>query len=505
MEPKYSYLFMHAADDECARRQWSRTDIYQERAALPGVMDEIVRSFQTSHKNVPRFDHSTCVARFVQMIFLSYHPLTQYVAGFAPNASTGEFAHQQHKRSNPSSSGRNAPLHYISNANTDYAWMGLADGVSYNVMKRNWKSGRDEEVTVRPGRGCSRVLQALRKKQPGGLVGAPDTRAEGIPTKARVAGSHKGSAIWTAQLRRESDVEASVDGPSLPSWQELVSSGRFRPTPSQLLQAYKTTYGCGNTGGADGTACAEPRCPECWTHPNTLAHTSIECSRFNHFASLAASSGLGRWKGGDARSALSGCKEDGLSDEWVFGRKGGEDVEIWRTTPPVHDDPKKVDTGGLTIGRIVYFFEHEANDKMSGRISTPGPKTRWVLTFEYVSAGIGRGRLPDVATKHPTLRLRGNGPPAVFPVNNIRRHVHLYHMCGSNESHPGHVPADEGDAADPRAGCGVVPASDGSGALVWQHAFKLARRTPHAQHIRGEDKYIVNEHHHSISRDSFIN
>lgn len=414
---------------------------------------------------------------------------------YSPNASTGEFAHQQHKRSNPSSSGRNAPLHY--------AWMGLADGVSYNVMKRNWKSGKDEQVTVRPGRGCSRVLQALRRKQPGGLVGAPDTRAEGKPTKARVAGSHKGSAIWTAQLRRDSDVEASVDGPSLPSWQEVVSSGRFRPTPSQLQKAYKTAYGCGNAGGADGTGCAEPRCPECWTHANTLTHTSIECSRFNHFAPLAASSGLGRWKGGDARSALSGCKEEGLSDEWVFGCRGGEDVETWRTTPPVHDDHRKVDTADLTIGRIVYFFEHEANGTMSGRISTPGPKTRWVLTFEYVSAGDGRERLPDVATKHPTLRLRGNGPPAVFPAN--KRHVHLYHMCGSNESQPGHALAGEGDPEDPWAECGVVPASNGSGALVWRHAFKLAMRTLHAQHTRGEDKYILNEHHHSISRDPFIN
>ncbi|CAN0282299.1 unnamed protein product [Ectocarpus fasciculatus] len=59
--------------------------------------------------------------------------------GIVPNASTGEFAHQQHQRTNKSSCGRNASQHYITRANTNYAWAALADGVRYNVMKYDYR------------------------------------------------------------------------------------------------------------------------------------------------------------------------------------------------------------------------------------------------------------------------------------------------------------------------------------------------------------------------------
>lgn len=432
------------------------------------------------------------------------HSSTNCRKGHAPNSSTGEFSHQVHKRGNTDNSFRNAALHYIVSANTAYGWKALADGVSWNVMKRNYKAGRTEEVTVRPGKGCSRVLQTLAKGRPGGLVGAPDIRAESASSKAKAHGSHQGPALWEAALKQDGDIEAStgVDGTS-PSWDEIVRTGRFRPTHKSLLAAYSAAFGCGKGGGGVQSAdpCADDRCPQCWENPSQLKNTTIRCSRFNHFAPLVASSGLGRWKGGDARSAGATNNAGCLSDAWVLGDKGGEDVEVWRTKPLADDDGRKVNVGNLSMGKIVYFFEHVANSRPD-RLVGPPEATRWVLVFEYASAGLGNARSPDAATSHPMLRLRGNGEPVVFPAENIRRHVHLYHRCP--EPRAGGATAD--DATEDV--CGVVPATGadkGNSAPAWGHVFKLARRRlPGERGARPEDVYLLNEHHHSICRDSFI-
>ena len=48
--------------------------------------------------------------------------------------------------------------------------------------------------------------------------------------------------------------------------------------------------------------------------------------------------------------------------------------------------------------------------------------------------------------------------------------------------------------------CGLAPDSRGQfgGAKIWRHRYKLS--TPG----RGVDRYLLNEHHHSISQDSFV-
>ncbi|CAM9227062.1 unnamed protein product [Hapterophycus canaliculatus] len=276
----------------------------------------------------------------------------------------------------------------------------------------------------------------------------------------------------------------------------LVSSGRFRPTEPELLVAYRKMCSCGRVPGVNAPCCADKICPACWEKTATLESTSIRCSRFNHFAPLVASSGTGYWKGGDARSAMSNFEDGQPSDAWVLGAGVGQDVEIHKKKPRVEDDGRDVDVGSLTMGKIVYFFDHTGN-KRSDRCT--GSTTRWVLVFEYVSAGVGNDRLPDVATRHPVLRLRGNAAPVVFPAGNIRRHVHLYHMCPD-------VVNLEGGARGVVHGssvCGLHAADDGR-ASVWRHAFKLAVRNLPGSRVRGEDKYLLNEHHHSIFRDSFV-
>lgn len=423
---------------------------------------------------------------------------TLRIPGFVPNASTGEFAHQQHKKSNKSSSGRNVPKHYIVSANTTYGWQGLKDGVRYNVMRYDARTRKRCEVTVRAGLACSRVLRTLEEEELTGKLSASDDVAEaGTPSRARLAGSHKGSALWNATMKKDSDenVMASAENPE---WDNVVATGPFRPTAKAVEAAYKKHFGCGKGVGVDAPPCEEPRCPQCWLDTGTLVETTMRCSRFNHFAFRVASSGTGRWKGGDARKAAATTNWEGLLDDrWVFGADGGENVEVWKTTPPTGDAESSANVDDLSMGKIVYFFKHRGNTRVGS--TGPGPETWWVLVFEYVSAGAGKSRLPDVATRHPIMRLRGRGVPTVFPADNIRRHVHLYHVCPCLGS--GNV---EGQEADERWVCGVAQDGSRSGTLVWRHAFKLSRRRGPKQRMIGEDRYLLNEHHHSIYQDSFI-
>eukprot|EP00903_Cladosiphon_okamuranus_P020052 g18418.t1 len=54
--------------------------------------------------------------------------------------------------------------------------------------------------------------------------------------------------------------------------------------------------------GVGGPECGEVRCPDCWLDSSTLDE-GISCTRFKHGAPPQASSGLGRWKGGDVKAS----------------------------------------------------------------------------------------------------------------------------------------------------------------------------------------------------------
>lgn len=234
----------------------------------------------------------------------------------------------------------------------------------------------------------------------------PRTRG---PSRRRVGGSHQGSAIWDASLRQDSHdwVEVGGDGDETPpKWEAIVASGRFRPTLSAMKAACKAAFACRRETGDVSPRCAELRCPTCWTNTGNLDSSTIQCSRYNHFASLQASSGTRIWKGGDARSAADYLKDYGPPDAWVLGEGGGQDVEVWRGTPPTGGDATASSSVEYrSMGKIVYFFKHRGGAR-EGR-AEPGPETWWVLLFEYVSAGSGKPRLPDAVTQHPVMRLRG--------------------------------------------------------------------------------------------------
>ena len=335
------------------------------------------------------------------------------LVGMMPDASVGEAAHQQHKGCNKSSSGRDQPAHYIRHANTCFGLSGLACGIPYLVTKFDKSAKRRVVVQVRPGAGCSRVLRTLLQASPSATERSVGLLEAALPTSAESSGQHPGGALWRARLWETGDA-AHNHG----DWKECVATSRLRPDEETLLEAYNTFYGCGRLGGAD--VCAEPRCPVCWATPPLLNKKTVRCSRYKHGASRKASSGLGRWRGGDARAAAA----SGPQHAWALGEGAGEYVEIHTTREPsggYNEDP-----GTLTIGRVICFFDHKGN-KCPGVATRP--QTSWVLVHDYVTRGPGIQRDTDACTQHPILVLRGRGRPLIYPVSAIRRHVHLYHVC----------------------------------------------------------------------------
>lgn len=113
---------------------------------------------------------------------------------------------------------------------------------------------------------------------------------------------------------------------------------------------------------------------------------------------------------------------------------------------------------------------------------------QYVLVYEYVTCGAGRTKKEDPATKHPTYWLQGEKKtkPSVFPVDAIRRHVLLYHLCAASTS------GDTGTGAnsEPRS-CGLGEDRSlrgGTRIQVWKHHYALATGEETGQH---RDAYFV--------------
>jgi len=405
----------------------------------------------------------------------TYTPFTlvSIPIGIIPDTSSSEFAHQQSKLVGRSS-GSDVAAHFARRANTNAATLALANNLEYDVSMYDRRRKEHLRVQVRPGPGCVDAMKQLGHALRLGFSGAPrDDYAAPTPTPAQLKGQYPGGATWTATLWQEGDEDA-VEG----DWVDRLKSGNLRPDALALLKGYRTYYGCDGRGA--GVPCDNCRCPWCSVNPNALENVDIACSRYYHAAPYVASSGQGRWKGGDAKSA----SRPGPPLDWALGAGGGDDVEIWKAPPPDADEHAQIDPSKLTIAKIIYFFKHESNAGVDGGGRAD---TWWVLVHDYV--GIGQGtsnvRVIDPITQHPVLRLRGRGRPLVYPADAIRRQLHLYHRC-------------------PEAGewrCGEVPAGPVSAAAsVWQHKYKLL--SPDAGD--GYDQYLLNEFHHTASRDSFV-
>lgn len=404
----------------------------------------------------------------------SFHPAS--FTGRMPDASVGEHGHQLHKRSNASGSGRDPAAHHIRRVNTRLALDALADGTPWKAIGRDRVHGGDKVILIHPGAGCTRMLSHLRDTLRGGLASPSETTASGAPSEGNARSRPSGDArwripLWTADSGSGHYVEDDRD------WQNELSTSYMRPDEGALLAAYKKWYGCQGRGAE--ARCEEMACPYCWTaigDGGGLDIQFVECSRYFRGAPRVASSGTGRWIGGNVKAAGS----IGGRNSWAFGAGSGENVEIFTSPGAAHRGD--VGVGKLTMGKMLYFFEHEGNYRSEG--SEIRPVTKWVAAYEYVSAARGSGNhvRRDPATKHPVFGLRGQaGRPSVFPVAAIRRHVSLAHACTA-----GH--------------CGPRETSPRQAGPVWRHRLRLA-----SSHDRSMDWYLLNEHQHSICRpDTFL-
>lgn len=165
----------------------------------------------------------------------------------------------------------------------------------YDVAKCNRRSKEHETLTVRSGPGCSRVLQGLREDRAGVFGGVSDITAAGTPTTAVLAGKYRGATICVALLQKPTDQPVESG-----DWKARAYAMRQRPSEHGLLKAYDTCFGCRRIGGAHPT-CSNVRCPRCWLNTSSLDEQEITCARFKQLAPLKASSGEGRWRGGDIR------------------------------------------------------------------------------------------------------------------------------------------------------------------------------------------------------------
>ena len=276
----------------------------------------------------------------------------------------------------------------------------------------------------------------------------------------------------------------------------------------RILHAANVWYACHRSPSA--RPCDEIRCPKCWEGVD-LQHDFVRCSRFKHNVPPKASSGLGRLKGGNVRHAANGGP---TPRAWAVGDEAGEDVEIFRNPHARRND--LTGDGRVTLAKILYFFDHRGNRRPGHPVDEGGPMMEYVLVFEYVTCGAGRSTKPDSVTKHPTYYLQGNAGtrPSVFPVDAIRRHVHMYHLCphasfsyramneGSSGVHRrGTFDTNRGESDTPsRCGLRRATAGDGGG-LVWKHHFFLAHSN---SNIRQRDIYMLNEHWHSAFQDGVI-
>lgn len=402
--------------------------------------------------------------------------------GCMPDSSIGEAGHQRHKTSNKSSSGRKVPLHHARRVNTRLAMMSLANGCRYGARRYDFQRGEHIWINVTPGPLCQQVLNRIDTLSAKKTSSSMCKKYNHPPSYRVLRGQTPGSALWNATLLGGSD-EAPPN--CFSSWEHAVANSRMRPSMAAMTAAYGL-YKCKNRGPTVGP-CTERRCPNCWEgRADCLEHVDISCSRFTVNVPRRSSSGTGRIRGGDARAAaLTGS----LKDDWALGSGGGEDVEIWKYFN-ASSQPEVVPNRDLTCARVLYFFEHVANGRKSTPSGSPegGPATAFALVYEYKPVGGGNTRKPDERSKHPAMLLHSRDTPKVYPADLIRRHVHLSHAC----------PATNASKNAEQFTCG--PESNAAirgGKKIWTHKYK-------ASSGKGDDVYLLNEHHHSICRDKFI-
>ena len=151
---------------------------------------------------------------------------------------------------------------------------------------------------------------------------------------------------------------------------------------------------------------------------------------------------------------------------------GANDLKLFVSATDMRDGTTGV--GHTTLGKAIYFFEHQGNDQRrrdTGHIAE-GVVSVWVAVLEYVTAGTGHQRKVDPVTGFDVFHLRST--LSFFPVQAVRRTVQLVHQC----------PASRASAS-----CGLVSGSKKR--QDWR--CKLGKTS----------SYLLNRFFHSIARDPY--
>lgn len=471
-------------------------------------MPACFRCTRPKYGSLPSVPEYCAVYASVQIHFVTSHPRPCFIIPSFPgaplDASEGEAGHQRHKRANKSGSGRDPAAHHMRRVNTSLALGRCRRSQPWLATSFDRVHGREITRLVKPGAGCNRVLETLAGCLRGGIDSPVDPDEKTEPPRAAVAGRYPGAAKWDAKIVRGEAFAHDNSGmlEAEPAWRTCVAQSNIVPHETSILEAARVWYRCRRR--PQDPRCGKAECPRCWT-VGKIVNDSIRCSRFKHGAPPRASSGMGRWKGGNARSATNTAP---TPRGWAVGDGAGEDIEIY-VHPQARDNGLSGD-GNVTLGKILYFFDHEGNPRPGSHDHDAGPTMEWVLVYEYVTCGRGRTKMADPVTLHPTYRLQGNSTtrPSIFPVDAIRRHVHMYHLCPAPVST---APASAARRADnsARAGsistrptCGLRNEPNEVGATkVWRHHYTLATA---AGAQGGVDKYMLNEHWHSAYQDGVV-
>lgn len=384
---------------------------------------------------------------------VSHHSSFLPLLGAVSNTNTAESKHKGSKITSSSSSGRDNQEHLWKCHNDQLALRACADGVQWTA--RDYVNGKwviKKDCTA--GSVTRIVLRDLFKVFPLSPAGLSDDAglAEG-------AGGHPhGYKEWESCLQ---DDPAGVDTDQ-GTWQQRVS--QTLPSCQHLEERYDELFGCGRLEG-DEPCQDKPLCSFCWRNRGWgLVYRRVCC--FSHWgqAPEAVSAGMGKILGG---TVVDACRKP---SSWMLDRpRGVNDIEIYVSADAARDGTTGV--GHTTLAKVIYFFEHQGNDQRKGENEHPQPGivTLWLACLEYVTAGTGHQRKVDPATGFDVFHLRST--LSFFPVQFIRRAVHIVHQCPTS-----------GDSA-----CGLV--SEGGKRQVWQ--CKLGKGS----------SYLLNKYFHSIARD----
>lgn len=355
------------------------------------------------------------------MLFCVPRAVLFFLEGVPCNTNRGEASHQIIKRTAASASRRTDDnlRHITKEINDSESLRLVGDGFGFIAWEKMPQGQPDRPHEVRGGDKLIRAIGVLTES------GVLSTGPAGAISCTRRTGQPRGFAVWKMVLEgayAPSTIEARND-----KWLVAVRE-TFNLTATVFHDRYQELFSCRRPAGSVAF-CTEPLCPRCWqrTRGAGLSSDVLECRNHGPFGP----------RQGHVLGALVLKASEQPKGKWMVGERGGWDVELYETAKS-RDDGTAVGVGSRTIGKVVYFFEHESNRARGTPQGTAGVKTLWAAVLQYVTAGTGTAVEVDAATGYQVYALRTS--LSYYPVSFIRRVVHLKHCCpvsGGNECHVG--------------------------------------------------------------------